>query len=1045
MIDKNFTTVDDILTHMQSLNDDERYQFLIELYAEKQYNLVVKAISLLQSDEYKLKIAEKFYHDSFWYDLKDIALTMNEDKFKMTIIDLLLSENEKIDAVEIAQSFKSDEAKLMMIEKLVNLKYLIGVTNIAVTLSDDNKVKYAKKFLSDEQFLYAIQIANSITNDENKQFILEKFQEQRKWNLYFKVAQKLKTDEFKLKAIDVLIPNDKLLAFKLTTTLKEREGRETFFYNYFKYWDYMEIFLDSIKDAKEYSDYIRYVYTDQKIQKDYGNYFKEAVIRDLKVLERDDYENIYQNLNDILTDYMIDTYHLNRKNIMYIQEQFGYGLYKYVDSINLQNIIRAPLTDIVKITKLLKGQKLNNDDINNIYNSLLQQEFTVSNKDIRNTFTYFKDKIKQKQLKDLIPKINEICNIVSLDNLLNNEQFLSSLKTSGYQLTKEDDLKKFLNDLCLTISLDTDENTNDLLNILNNITNIYVRTCRENYVREGLANKSKNLLLHNLPDKEKQLRKIFSNVELEKIKSTLDKIDRDSLNITQIAFLNDKHLVDECIKFKKNPKNYLSEDISLKNLTSKYLGTFSSILTKAYEQKLLNELYYADDILGAEFEEDKINYYDILCNLNYEQMKSHILVNDEIENKLKQILDKYKIISWGNVFNPILTKLDYEVVGADLASLINYSDVITERVDAKTLTPIILLNEISLFSVKSSFYKTLFGSDNYKYLVSNPSPNASSMTRDERLNKATILYKQMFKRDNINVPPINKVVEVDGKKMRIVLGDVANPINLVLGERTGACSRIGGNGNTLFEYCLLSTNGFNIRFEDAITNDFVSKVSGFRNGNTVFLNELFYSLSPNFISSDLIKACSKVAQDLVEITKGENKPIDNVVITDSYAMEKAQNDLVDFNVDNIKAGLGLFYSDIDKSGIVLASSKDSKLVPIKLYLDMPKYNVLRQKPQRYLNDTAACKAVNKALLTEAILNNIEFVDVDYVEDATIAITGEDWYLYIDDNQEIHGSIFRGIDEQRYKNAQKEFTVAYQLMYPLVKNENIMEEEKTSGK
>ena len=104
MIDKNFTTVDDVLTHMQSLNDDERYQFLIELYAGKQYNLVVKAISLLQSDEYKLKIAEKFYHDSFWYDLRDIALTVNEDKFKMTIIDLLADDAQE--AQRICDHFK---------------------------------------------------------------------------------------------------------------------------------------------------------------------------------------------------------------------------------------------------------------------------------------------------------------------------------------------------------------------------------------------------------------------------------------------------------------------------------------------------------------------------------------------------------------------------------------------------------------------------------------------------------------------------------------------------------------------------------------------------------------------------------------------------------------------------------------------------------------------------------------------------------------------------------------------------------------------------
>ena len=398
-------------------------------------------------------------------------------------------------------------------------------------------------------------------------------------------------------------------------------------------------------------------------------------------------------------------------------------------------------------------------------------------------------------------------------------------------------------------------------------------------------------------------------------------------------------------------------------------------------------------------------------------------------------------MSWGDTFKPILNKLGYDIGYVDFTSLINFADVINSRIDINTMNPIILLNEVSLFGSKSSIYKTLFNSDNYQYLANDPSPNSSSLDKESRLKTALNLYKEMYRREKINIPAMDEFMDINNKKVHIVMGDVTNPLNLTLGERTGSCMRIGGAGDTLLKNSLVKNNGFSIRFEDAKTGELITRVNGFRNGNTVFLNELRYSKVKQYSNLELVDLCKRCARNMIKSTSHDVKPIDNVVIYEAYATETLKNDVVFFNVDNIKEGLDPFYTDIFNAGIVLASTNGTELVPIKLYTDMPEYDVGRQKMMKSLNDIKACNAVNKSLLTEAILNDKKLTDVDLVEDAVLTLSGEDWYVYINNNQEIYGHIFLGISDERYKRAEKEYEQAYNLLSPFIKNS----EELSGGK
>ena len=57
---------------------------------------------------------------------------------------------------------------------------------------------------------------------------------------------------------------------------------------------------------------------------------------------------------------------------------------------------------------------------------------------------------------------------------------------------------------------------------------------------------------------------------------------------------------------------------------------------------------------------------------------------------------------------------------------------------------------------------------------------------------------------------------------------------------------------TSYSRCGKNENGFHMSFNDPLTGDLVSRVSCFRNGNTLFLNQLRYSLSIKYDEKDLI-------------------------------------------------------------------------------------------------------------------------------------------------------------------------------------------------
>ena len=174
-------------------------------------------------------------------------------------------------------------------------------------------------------------------------------------------------------------------------------------------------------------------------------------------------------------------------------------------------------------------------------------------------------------------------------------------------------------------------------------------------------------------------------------------------------------------------------------------------------------------------------------------------------------------------------------------------------------------------------------------------------------------------------------------------------------------------------------------------------MSGFRNGNTLFLNQLRSSVDSTYSDYDVYEACKMVAHSLIEMSKKTNSPIDNVVVSGGYAV--ASRNFQSFKVLDIKKGLGAkdFYTDISESGIVLATSRDDdSLVPVRLGNKFVKrYLVIRDKV-KVVYDVQCLERVRHIETMDQVLSgvDIEEVQLHTEEDYILCYYGEDWYIAV---------------------------------------------------
>ena len=430
------------------------------------------------------------------------------------------------------------------------------------------------------------------------------------------------------------------------------------------------------------------------------------------------------------------------------------------------------------------------------------------------------------------------------------------------------------------------------------------------------------------------------------------------------------------------------------------------------------------------------NIFSVLENIRLAEINENILNNPELYEKLKVLLSKYKLNSIGNIFSEFSDNLECNSV--TISSLIQRFGTIISRIEESgqdTLKLIDLIKFAAVYASASDAMVCMFGDEDLSLLRTNPGPNQASMAVRDRLSKATEYMRIIYERNEVNVPPFEGIIQTEeGKALRVTMGEFKSPMNLTLGERTGACMRIGGVGRTLFDYTL--REGFHIIFTNPETGKLISRVTGFRNGNTVFLNQLRESLDKaQYSNQDIITICQQLCEALVEKTAEAEVPIENVYIHHSYAMHDSNMKSQPFGPVNIKDGLGEFYADIGGSGILMASKEPEGVPIVTGNENVEKYPVLRTAPISTNNMETIIEYVNRVnVMAEFIEHNTylnylrQTLDEHHILHSWLQ---NDWYIFLDENGDIHKKIIT-LDPR----AQEEFDKAHAEALNIAKQLNI---------
>ncbi len=499
--------------------------------------------------------------------------------------------------------------------------------------------------------------------------------------------------------------------------------------------------------------------------------------------------------------------------------------------------------------------------------------------------------------------------------------------------------------------------------------------------------------------------------------------------------------VTEAFNYLENPK-YVAEDrlkIAQANIP-KLIKTANKIINENMQQlywttKLMDVIPSGkEEILkvmdeknevARRYTKPEVNFaiYQLLSELNIDIIRKSILNNEVVYQKLISVMKKRKLTNLPDCLKELIKQANISNDYINLASFISFFATILEeeeqRLNAAGKNPdealsslAQILKKAEAFSSLSSVYSQVLGPEDARLVKSNPPDNAAhaKTENNQRLNEAVELTLKNFRRQEVTVPPFDQDITIDTengpKIINVAVGNFTHPANITMGERTGACMRIGGAGETLFNFCLGNKNGFHIRFEDPETHEFISRISGFRNGNTVFLNQLRHSVLPKkYTDEDLIKFSQEVARILIELSKNSPCPIDNVVINGSYAMENTSLPHLDLGVPNVKEGFPSFYSDVDSHAIVLATSaKDKPFVPVNLDKSrVPTYQPCRAKVQALTDTSKLMTKINRVYSVKKMLEGTKLEDLDSIRfpnGIIYGIVSDDWYIYVDRNYQV---------------------------------------------
>ena len=979
---------------------DSEKRIIIDAFLNKDYKIIINSFSYERRKELFQSIEQ--LGDEIENELGTVIPDIDGDNFIASFFtnDEAISYFYETDDVDIKRDLmyciSDDDLKIELIKEDRTLTF-----SILKTLSSDEKLLEAIYNLDDsfrDACFYSF--IKYFRSDENKLKYVEDAQI-NELNMLQALIESLNDIDLKYYAFNKYIKNnypkyEKYELFQLINSIddpkvkisKLNEFVDDYINNKFTIY-YLRITINGNLESEIDILYLIFQLTTNladEYKVDIFNILKK--IESVKKIDFKHINNIINNISDFsklssVSNYILSKYieyyqdRINSNHLVLFVDKFGLESLKYLTNKNIVSIINMNDDNFIKFLNIFSEKFINLDNqlVNTVYNSCIQREYRIKKQEEYNIFSLIKDAIDEKNvkvLKELLTKIDIF------------KMFDGDIDTIINRIINSDNIQEYL----------------DKINIL---SNSYIKRRREEYIESRKKDFYKEVNLENRYEKNAAIKYYLSHMSYDDIESFLklvDNIDINELDSDVRDLIVDKDKLIRILKFKINPKEekYTGDKIDIKR--------FSKILNYMYENNMIELPNDLD--LNCEYFPKEIDYsifLPALMDININNLVNNIFSDKKIYEEFLNYLSKYRILGFGDTFNEIFKLCDVDYGNDTFIGLISYFDKIKDRVNTKNEL-MSLIDWSNCYSSLSSIYGIVLGIEDFGLIKSNPGPNSASLSRQERLDEALRKIVAMYDRSYVSVPPINQDIKLkSGKNIHVTLGEVTNTNNLTLGERTGACMRIGGAGSTLLDYCIENDNGFHIIFRNS-DNNFVSRVSGFRNGNTVFLNQLRFSKDDNYETEDVIDACLLVAKMLITKSKDSSYPIDNVVISATQAMLGVSKE-EDLKIANPTDNLGYFYSDVkDKAVVIATRSKTSSFVPINLNQDgIPKYDTVRGKVSKITDKLEILQIINKTRIINNLLNgeeidNIETLQEDYINNVSYVISGEDFYILVDNNDNI---------------------------------------------
>ena len=746
---------------------------------------------------------------------------------------------------------------------------------------------------------------------------------------------------------------------------------------------------------------------------------------------------------EYVKQYLINKYKLNEKNFELFEKHFGPLVIRYINNENIQQIINLNDVNFNKLLELFPKVEFNMSDAEKIYDSLKQFAFSK----IYSADTEIFARINHLIADNNSEYIHDLDKIIStFETQSDKEKFYKKFNNMYPHLLKKimDNPKEFLINVIEYIQNGTNEEKNYYLNVLHFITDYYIAYKREKYRDEYDMQKDLSIP-YVLDDKDKT--KQFIKHYAVRIYKNLIKLEMQDLGI-------DEELASDCIEYYGYDKRDFSDTrlieikklikvlVEITNKILKVTGMPNAMIENLDSERLIKRKYYVETNNGI--------IYAILSELNVDTLKNTVLEssNSHLYESLKKYMNKYKLHLIPDYFKELMSSeyIDINVEVADIASFISYYAQIYEEeskrlhnqgksIDDLNLSYTLIMKYAETYSSVSDIYNQILGIDDARIIKRNPGPNAATRKTSDnaRLKEAVEWTLNNYKRTEVTIPPLNEVLSDNEKSIRVIVGNFTHPANVTMGERTGSCMRIGGAGDTLFDFVLSDKNGFHIRFENPDTGEFISRVSGFRNGNTVFLNELRCSCNPEeYSNQDIVNFCKETANMLVNQSSESECPIENVVLHNDYATKNLSLKEEYLNIDDNRTGLKNFYCDIKDKAIILASTE----------IPFAKVNFDKSNVPNYLPAREACYKSTDSKKLRIIINrvhaikyalkgiNYEYIaPIDFKKEIQYGIANQDFYIFIDVDGNIYEEII-DIDQR----ALLELEEARKIIYDIKKQE-----------